>query len=145
DVLRLLSGESVEVLVDGQPVEVFAEEAEVESVPREGYSVVEEPGLMVGVSTEITEELGREGLARDIVRRIQALRKEANFDIDDMIETYYVGDPEVEDVFEAEGEYISTETLSKVLQRGEPPREAHAGEFDIDGLKMKLGLVRVNR
>ncbi len=145
DASRLLSGESVEVLIDGQPVEVLAEEAEVESVPREGYSVVEEPGLMVGVSTEITEELGREGLARDIVRRIQALRKEADFDIDDMIETYYVGDPEVEDVFEAEGEYISTETLSKVLQRGEPPRGAHAGEFDIDGLKMKLGLVRVDR
>ena len=98
--------------------------------------------MLVGVKTDITEELGREGLARDIVRRIQALRKEADFEIDDLIDTYYSGDPEVEVVFETEGEYIAAETLSRVLLKGEPPKGAHRGEFDIDGLRLKLGLAR---
>ena len=84
-----------------------------------------------------------EGLARDIVRRIQALRKEADFNIDDRIETYYSGDEDVEAVFRDEAEYIKVETLSTALRRGAPPKEATVGEFDIDGKKLKLGLLRV--
>jgi len=82
-------------------------------------------------------------VARDVVRRIQALRKEAGFEINDHIETYYSGDPKVEAVFEVEGEYIAVETLSDVLSVDEPPPKAFVGEFDIEGLKLKLGLVRI--
>ncbi len=142
---RLLSGEAVSVEVDGAAVSLLPEEVEVESVPLEGYSVMEEAGLLVGVNTEVTEELRYEGLARDVVRRIQALRKEADFEIDDHIETYYMGDAEIEAVFEAEGEYIAAETLSDALHRGEPPQGAHVGEFDIDSLKLRLGLIRIER
>jgi isoleucyl-tRNA synthetase len=139
----LLGGGSVRVDVNDVSVEVLSEEVNVESVHLDGYSVMEEPGLMVGVKTEITDKLRREGLARDIVRRIQALRKESDFEIDDLIETYYSGDPEVEEVFGAEAEYISTETLSEALLMGVPPEGAHTAEFDINGLKLRLGLVRV--
>jgi len=139
---KLASGGSVTVIAEGSPVEVLPEEVEVYSVPHGGYSVVEEGGLMVGVNTEITEELGSEGLARDIVRRIQALRKEADFDIDDRIETWYRGDEEVVEAFEEEAEYISAETLSTALHHGEPPEGAYTGEFDVDGLRLELGLVR---
>jgi isoleucyl-tRNA synthetase len=139
----LLNGESVMVEVGDAHVEVLPEEVEVESVPTEEYSVMEAPELLVGVTTEITEELKREGLARDVVRRIQALRKEADFEIDDLIETHYMGGPEVVEVFETEGEYIAAETLSRAMLRGEPPEGAHVGEFDIDGLKLKVGLVRL--
>ncbi|MGD2200765.1 MAG: class I tRNA ligase family protein [Candidatus Bathyarchaeota archaeon] len=140
DAARLLEGETVEIDVQGSCVEVLPKEVEVESVAVNGYSVVEEPGLIVGVKTVITDKLEREGLARDIVRRIQALRKEADFEIDDQIETYYKGDPEVENVFEVEGEYISAETLSIKLVNGNPPEGAYEGEFDIDGRKLSLGL-----
>ncbi len=140
---RLLRGSSVTVEIGGAAVEVLSDEVEVGLVPVEGYSVMEEPGLTVGVTTEITEELAREGLARDVVRRIQALRKEADFEIDDLIETHYCGDPEVEAVFEAEGEYIAAETLSRRLHQGAPPEGAHVGEFEIDGLKLRVGLVRL--
>ncbi|MCW3992317.1 MAG: DUF5915 domain-containing protein, partial [Candidatus Bathyarchaeota archaeon] len=142
---RVLAGEPVRVEVGDTLIEALPEEVEVESVPLPGHSVVEEGGLMVGVRTEMTEELEYEGLARDVVRRIQALRKEAGFEIDDRIETYYSGDEEVEAVFEVEGEYIAVETLSDGLHRGQPPQGAHVGEFDIDGLKLKLGLKRNSR
>ncbi|MFQ6053151.1 MAG: DUF5915 domain-containing protein, partial [Candidatus Bathyarchaeia archaeon] len=142
---RLLAGESIRIVVSGTEVEVLPEEVEVESEPFPDYSVMEEAGLLVGVRTEITEALRYEGLARDVVRRIQALRKEADFDIDDRIETYYRGDPEVEAAFEVEGEYIAAETLSDALRRGEPPQGAYVGEFVIDGARLRLGLVRVQR
>jgi isoleucyl-tRNA synthetase len=143
DALKLQNGEAVEVDLEGATVEVLPEEADILPVQVEGYSVVEEPGLLVGVSTEITSELEREGLARDVVRRIQALRKEADFEIDDTIETYYSGDPGVQEIFEAEGEYIKAETLSVRLVKGDAPGGAYREEYDIDGKKLILGLRRV--
>jgi isoleucyl-tRNA synthetase len=143
DALRLQAGEAVEVDIDGATVEVLPEEAEVAPVQVEGYSVVEEAGLLVGVRTEITPDLEREGIARDIVRRIQSLRKEADFEIDDRIATYYSGDPAIEEVFEAERDYIRAETLSVELTKGEAPEGAYSNEFDIDGKKLRLHLLRV--
>ncbi|MBC8225129.1 hypothetical protein H8E65_11100, partial [Candidatus Bathyarchaeota archaeon] len=69
--------------------------------------------------------------------------KEADFEIDDSIATYYSGDPSIEEVFEAEGDYIKAETLSVELTKGEAPGGAYSDEFDIDGKKLKLGLRRV--
>jgi isoleucyl-tRNA synthetase len=116
---------------------------EVEAAPLEGFSVSEEGDLVAGINVLITEKLESEGLARDIVRRIQALRKEADFNIDDRIETHYSGDKDVEAAFQNEAEYIMVETLSTTLRRGAPPEDAYTGEFDIDGKKLKLGLLRV--
>jgi len=86
--------------------------------------------------------LESEGLARDVVRRIQALRKEADFEIDDEIVTYYVGDEAVEEVFVEEAGYIMAETLSVELVRGEAPKGAAVKEYEIDGLAVRLGLVK---
>ena len=143
DAAGLLRGEPIQVEVDGVALDILPEEVEVVSVPRPGLSVMGEGGLLVGVSTAMTEKLRYEGLARDVVRRIQALRKEADYEIDGHIETYYLGDSEVEAVFEAEGEYIAAETLSDSLHRGEPPQGAYLGEFEIDGLRLRIGLIKV--
>ena len=142
---RLKAGEPVSVDVGDTVVEVLPEEVEVDSVTLPGYSSVEEGGLLVGIGTEITEQLEYEGVARDVVRRIQALRKEAGFEIDDHIETHYSGDAKFDAVFEAEGDYIAAETLSDVLSMDEPPEGAYLGEYDVEGLKLKLGLVRIKR
>jgi isoleucyl-tRNA synthetase len=138
----LSAGESVTVLVDGSPVMVLPEEVEVVSVPRGDYSVVEDRGLLVGVYTVLSGGLESEGLARDVVRRIQALRKEADFEIDDEIVTYYVGDEAVEEVFVEEAGYIMAETLSVKLVRGEAHEGATVREYEIDGLAVRLGLVK---
>ena len=118
------------------------EEVELKSVPQEGYSIVKEQDILVGINTVITDELESEGLARDIVRRIQALRKEADFEIDDHIEIFYLGSPEVEVVFNEEAAYIMTETLCDVLKKSEAPSIAVIQSFDINGLELKLGLLK---
>jgi len=139
----LLKGESIVVEADGVKIKVVPDEVEVDSVPFEGYSVRIEQDLAVGVKKEIDEQLENEGFARDIVRRIQALRKDADFEIDDHIETYYLGDQKIETVFQAEGDYIAEETLSDKLCMEEPPIGAHLSEYEVDGHRFKIGLVRV--
>jgi len=142
EVAKFSAGESVTINVDGKPVEILADEVELKSTPNEEYSVIEENDMLIGVYTVLSKELESEGLARDIVRRIQSLRKDADFAIDDRIETYYVGSPEVEAVFDEEADYIRLETLSNKLIKGEAPEGASVQEFEIDDKKLKLGLVK---
>jgi isoleucyl-tRNA synthetase len=138
----LSQGHAVIIQVDDKAIEIQSDEVELRSVPKENFSVVEDHNMLIGVSIEITEDLESEGLARDIVRRIQALRKEADFEIDDHILVYYDGDSNVEEVFSEESEYIMTETLSDEIKKGDAPEGATAQHYDIDGLDVKLAVLR---
>ena len=139
---RVRAGEGVEVEVDGQRVALSPEELEVRVEPKEGYAVAEEAGCLAAVNTVISEELRMEGLARELVRRIQTMRKEAGFRIEDRIVTYYRADPDLRRVFEGWADYIGGETLSTRLIEGQPPSEAYTASFEIEGQKVTLGVVR---
>ena len=138
----IAGGNSITLIVNSERVKILPEEVELESKPIDGYSIMEENGLLIGINTSIDEALSSEGLARDVVRRIQSLRKEANFEINDHIETYYRGDPEIIEVFQEEADYIKAETLSDLLYEGVPPECANTGDYEIDGLQLLLGLRR---
>ncbi len=139
---RFQRDESVEVKVDDQLVTLLPEEVEVHTRPKEGYALAEEQGVLVGVDTVVTEELKKEGLARDIVRRIQNQRKEAGFDIADHIKTYYEAGAKLTEVFKTHRDYIASETLSTSIQKAEPPAGAHVADYKIDGKSLELGLIR---
>jgi isoleucyl-tRNA synthetase len=130
-------------MIDGSWIEVDPDDVELINVSKRGYSVVEESDMLVGVHKIITKDLESEGLARDLVRRIQALRKEADFEIDDHIKTYFQGSHEVESVFQDESHYIKIETLSKELIKAEAPKNATVQVYNIDGLRVKIGVVKV--
>ncbi|RJS85647.1 isoleucine--tRNA ligase [Candidatus Bathyarchaeota archaeon] len=138
-----IEGKNVVLNVEGQQIKISPEEVEVKTQPREKYAVVEEGEILVAMNTRITEDLKMEGLARDIVRRIQNQRKEAEFNIADWIETYYETGPSLSRVFEKFGKYISNETLSKVILRSKPPKNAHIATYKIEGETLKIGLVKV--
>ena len=137
------SGKSVTVKINGEEIDLLPEEVEVLTNPKEEYAIAEEDGLLVAVDTRITEALRKEGFARDIVRRIQNQRKEAGFKIADWIETYYETGPELSAVFEEFEEYIANETLSKVIRKSKPPKNAHVATYEIGGETLKIGLIRV--
>jgi isoleucyl-tRNA synthetase len=130
---------------------LLPEEVEVQALPKEGYALAEEHDILVGVEIVINEELRKEGLARDIVRRIQNERKERAFDIDDHIETYFVSGAMLTDVFNTHGDYIASETLSTSIQKDELPTETSSQgaipveeytEYEIDGESLRLRLIR---
>jgi len=142
-VRRFQAGSGVVVdLVDGEPaVELLPDEVEVRIHGREGYAVAEERGVVVAVDVQMTPELVREGLARDLVRRIQTQRKEAGFQLDDRIVTYYDAGDELAAVVQEWAAYIRSETLSTELVPGPVPGSASRQEsFRLDGQSITLGV-----
>jgi len=137
---KVRSGEEVEVTTEGQKVVLLPQEVKIEPLPREGLAVAEEGGYLVGVTTSLTEELRREGLAREVVRRIQTLRKEADFKIEDTIVTYFEAHPILVQVMEEHGEYIKRETLSTALVQGGAPPGCVTKSYSIDGYGITLAL-----
>ena len=142
---RLKKSQSIEVEVDGHAVSLLPEEVEVRTQPKEGYFVEEEQGIIVGVYTVVTEELKKEGLAREIVRRIQNQRKEAGFDIADQIKVYYEAGPRITEVFTTHCDYIASETLSVSTIKAEFPEGVHLANYKVAGESLKIGLIRANR
>ena len=114
----------------------------VSTVEREGFASAQEGGYVVALDTEVPPELQDEGLARELVHRLQNLRREAGFDIADRITTYWQGDDDIRRVLEAHGGYVRDETLSLSLVEGEPPAEAHRSEQTVDGHEVVLGVER---
>jgi isoleucyl-tRNA synthetase len=103
----------------------------------------DDAGYMVGLDTAISPELADEGLARELVHRIQNLRKAAGFHISDRIVTYYQGPERIRRVLARHGDYVRQETLSRELIDGPPPDGSHAEEQRIDGQAVTLAVRRV--
>ena len=81
-----------------------------------GWLVASEGALTVALDIEVTPELRREGLARELVNRIQNLRKSSGFEVTDRIDTMvYSDDPDLPDALSAFGEYVKAQTLSLSL------------------------------
>jgi isoleucyl-tRNA synthetase len=128
--------------VEGEEIELAPEEVLVQEEPREGLAVASERGLSVAVVTVLTPELTAEGLAREVVRRVQNLRKEADFNLDDRIVTAYQAEGELAEAIEIWREYIAAETLSVELVAGEMEPEMRVGEFRVDDCSLRIGVRR---
>jgi isoleucyl-tRNA synthetase len=123
--------------------ELAPEEVLVNGREKEGFASAEEGGAVVTVSTEMTPDLEQEGLAREIVHRIQNLRKDAGFEIADRIRTYYSGDEALRDAMRRFDEYVRNETLSVDVVEGAARDGAHAETASVDGREVTLAVERV--
>jgi isoleucyl-tRNA synthetase len=144
-VARLREGKSIQLTAQVLDVTLEPEDVTVTVVAREGRSLAEDAGYMVALTTEIDEKLRLEGLAREIVRRIQTMRKEADFRIEDTIHTWYQASDSLAPVFKTWRKYIREETLSKQLRKGKPPVDAFVQTFDLDGESLTLGVQQVKK
>jgi isoleucyl-tRNA synthetase len=139
DVARAVQ-ERLAVEVAGKTLE--PDELLVNGREKEGFASASDDGVVVIVSTEMTPELEQEGLARELVHRIQNLRKDAGFEIADRIRTYYAGDGDLRDVMQRFGDYVRQETLSVAVEEAAPPPDAHSESANVDGREVTLGVVR---
>ena len=128
------------VRIDGW--ELTAEDVLVSSVDREGYASAEEASYVVVVATALTPDLADEGLAREVVHRLQTMRRNAGFEISDRIVTYYQGGEALRRVMQRFADYVRQETLSLELVEGEPPADAHVETHTLDGQKVTLAVQR---
>ena len=134
--LRVRSGRPIDV--EGYTLE--PDEVLVSSTDKEGCSVSSEGGYTVAVTTEVSAELAREGLARELVHRIQNMRRAAGFDIADYIVTHYQGEAKLDDMFAAYGDYIRRETLSREIVKGTPSENDFSETHKLDGMDLVIGV-----
>ncbi|MEX2236327.1 MAG: isoleucine--tRNA ligase [Dehalococcoidia bacterium] len=123
--------------------ELASDELLVERVEKEGFAVAAEAGYMVAVPTSVTAELAAEGLAREVVHRLQTMRKSAGFDIADRIVTYVEAPGEVEGVLRKHDDYLRQETLSEDVRYSAPEDGAYREEQNVEGHRVGLAVRRV--
>ncbi|MQY66804.1 MAG: class I tRNA ligase family protein, partial [Dehalococcoidia bacterium] len=115
----------------------------VAALTKDGYVVVGESPCNSAISLEISPELRAEGVAREIVRRLQTMRRSAGFDIADHITTYYQGEAYIGQVMADFADYIKQETLSRELVEGVPEEGAFAESHKLSGYDIALGVKRL--
>jgi len=98
----------------------------------------------VGVVTQLSDALVSEGLARELVRRLQMMRRNAGLEISDHIEVFYQGANVFDSVFDQFADYIAQETLSRGLNNAAPPEDAASQTLKLDGNELVLGLRRID-
>jgi isoleucyl-tRNA synthetase len=130
-------------LDDGSEVTLAPDEVLVQTHAREGFGVAGEGGLVVALDTTITPELELEGLAREVVRRVQELRKQADYDLTDRVRVEYDAGNKLAEAIETYGDVIADEVLASALVAVDTPSGDEVLEDEVDGEPLVLGVQRV--
>ena len=142
---QLLAGQDISLELDGSTFEILNEECEVMVTVETPEGAVEDGGNVVVLDTRLTSDLVEEGLARELIRRIQNLRKKADFALDDRIEIVYCDATDTIDaVMQLFSGYISAETLADSLQPGNISPDYDSDEVTIKDEKITIGVKRVS-
>lgn len=120
---ELASKGFVSIEVEGKKVEIEREDVEIVSEDIPGWTVANDGALTVALDLEISESLKREGMAREIVKRIQTYRKNSGFEITDHINIVLSPNKEIQNAVETYGDYISSQVLADGLKVGETTSE----------------------
>jgi len=120
----------------------FCEGEEVSDRP--GYVSAAEGDYWVAVATELSPELEAEGVAREVVRRLQTMRRSAGLDIADHILTYYEGGDSIQLAMTKFADYIKQETLSQELLAAVSPVGSHTEKFRISNYEISLGIKKAS-
>ncbi len=120
------------VEAEGGPVELQREDATVHVAAADGYGASEERGLTVIMNLTIDEDLRMEGMARELINRLQNLRKTSGYEVTDRIHLRYRAGAPVARVFDAQGTLIAAETLAEDVAAGAAEWPDHA-EFELEG------------
>ncbi|MES1945291.1 isoleucyl-tRNA synthetase [Salinisphaera sp. PC39] len=129
--------------VADHPIELEEGDLIVSAEGIEGWLVGREDGVTVALDSTISDSLRQRGLAREAVNRIQRLRKRADFHVADRIALEYAADAAVADAIEAHRDWLAAETLAATVTMADEPAGEAREDFDIDGLKLRVGVKRV--
>ncbi|MDF1504401.1 isoleucine--tRNA ligase [Roseisolibacter sp. H3M3-2] len=150
-----LGSEALQAFERGEPVTIAVEGAEHPLLPEDlaihrratgEYAVQEEGGLVAALDPRLTPELKQEGMARELVSRVQRLRKEAGLEVSDRIVLAVTGAPEVEAAVRAHEAYVAGEVLATSVRVGAGaadaihPSNRQTQAFDLDGSAVHVTL-----
>ena len=133
-------GRNYEFELEGTPVSLGEADVLVDIVKREGYASVSDKGITVVLNTTLTTELIEEGLVRELVSKIQTMRKEAGFEVTDKINITLSGSEKVAAIAEKYASDIMGDTLAVSLTVEAPG--GYVKNWDINGEEVELGVER---
>jgi isoleucyl-tRNA synthetase len=137
---RLAHGEMVTLEMSGLDVQLTAADVELHQDTLEGWGVASEAGLTVALELELTDELRREGLARELIRLVQDARKAAGLHVSDRIALGVSAGTEVGSALDAHRDEVAAETLAVSLKEGVLEDATFTQEAAIDGSPVTIGL-----
>ena len=137
-IAELESNGSLAIDVDGQALTVEAADVEIISEDIPGWLVANEGSLTVALEVELTDELRQEGMAREIINRVQNIRKESGLEITDRITVTLAPNAEVEKSVEVFGDYIKTQVLADSIEI--QPNDG--AEIDFDDFKLNIKITK---
>ncbi|HCM27373.1 MAG: isoleucine--tRNA ligase [Treponema sp. GWB1_62_6] len=112
EIQGLLEGATLSIEIAGRSIDITAEKLDVRRVEKANLRVINEGTLTVGLDTEVSDELAREGDVRDLVRGVQNLRKESGFEVTDRIKLALYGSDRLREAWKAFADYVAGETLA---------------------------------
>lgn len=128
------------VNVDGVDEELSREDLLIESAQCDGYVSDSDYGITVALETTLSEELIEEGFVREVISKIQTMRKDSGFEVMDHIKIYQSGSDKVKSVMEKNADVIKDETLAEEIVFGD---YSAMKEWNINGEKVSLGVERI--
>ncbi|WP_115460959.1 isoleucine--tRNA ligase [Winogradskyella aurantiaca] len=136
DIKKIEQKGSVELDINGKNITLGLEDVEITSQDIEGWLVANEGALTVALDVSITDDLRNEGIARELVNRIQNLRKDSGFEVTDRIDVALQKDPNVELAIASNEMYIKSETLTEDLKIMDQVNNGI--DIDFDGVSTRL-------
>ena len=134
---------SLALEVEGKTVELGEGDLEIQSEGIAGWEVGQQAGVTVALDTQISDELLAEGLARESVKRIQNLRKDADFDVTDRIAVAYHGSEQISQSITRYADWIRNETLALELHEANQPAGEAVATFEIGDETLTVAVRRV--
>lgn len=135
---QLESNGTIDVVIGGKSITLTLEDVEISSQDIEGWLVANSNGITVALDIIISPELKKEGIARELVNRIQNIRKDSGFEVTDKIKVHLQKNDTLEDAVKPNLEYIKSETLTEELVFEEDIDNSIEIEFDEIKTKIKI-------
>lgn len=143
DIDAYMANGQVTVPVDGDEVVLAGDDIEIVSEGIEGWLVGQEGAVTVALDVTRTPELIAEGLAREVVNRVQNLRKQADFDVTDRVRVQYRASEEMAAAIDRFAERVRNETLAVELQAAHRPEGDLSDDFEIESHTITIAVSRV--
>lgn len=141
DIATLNDNGSIKMEIDHEEVEVVPEMVEIRISSKEGFNASHEGNQFIVLNTTLTEELLHEGVVRELISKVQNLRKAKDFDISDRIHLYYHANSDFEEAIHDFKELIQDETLAISMESKENSGEV----YSLNGIDVQFDIEKVSK
>jgi len=143
DIAKLERSGILEFEIENQKISIHLDDVEIRSEDIPGWLVANHDNISVALDVTITEELQKEGIARELVNRIQNLRKESGFEVTDKIYIYIESNKEINSAVIEYQDYICEQTLGEDINILEKLEQNIFKNVEVNDLSISIAVERI--